>query len=540
VDPDAVPLGDRMADRLPDRLQVGGAGRAVLAAELGRHGDPCLLAPLDRERGQAPGAHRPAPLDDRALEILGVVVPPPDDQEIVEATDHEQLAPVEEAEVARAQERAFAVVRGRPEALACGPRTPQVPGGHVRCPDPDLADPALGERRAGLGVDDAELPLDARRAAAHERARPGGAPGHRVPLERGGVDRYRARRRVRRASRHEERRLGEAVAGVRRLGAEPVRREGARERLDRRRSDALGRVERDRPRGEVEPLALLRGRARGAQLVREVRRAADPSPVRGDRAEPADRSHQECLGGHEDAVPAHVDRLEHLADEPHVVEERQPAHERGMVEPPAGRLHDGRVRDQVPVGDDHALRVGRRPGGVLDESAAAEIRRPCGSGRRCGVRDRVRGDPREVLSRRDVARGEVRRGEHRGGPRVPRDPAEARRGTPGMRGRGGHGDGPGEQATEERLHELEPRRIDEEHAPSREPSRCELVRDGPRARGERREAEGAVLALAVREEGERGRAGPLGGDAVEHVDEVSRPLAHRAPPRAPSRRARIG
>src|SRR5262249_33252982 len=80
------------------------------------HGDEPLLCPLavallDGERSAAAGAQRRVTRLDGALDILGVMVAPADDDDVLASACDVELAVVEEAEVPGAQVRAIAVVR---------------------------------------------------------------------------------------------------------------------------------------------------------------------------------------------------------------------------------------------------------------------------------------------------------------------------------------------------------------------------------------------------------------------------------------------
>ena len=100
------------------------------------------------------------------------------------------------------------------------------------------------------------------------------------------IDRQRDHRRLRASTGHEQRALGEPVAGIEGLGTESVRRELAGEGLHDVRLHRLGAVEGDSPRGEVDALDVFRGDPVHAELVGEVRPATGRRPKLGDRVQP--------------------------------------------------------------------------------------------------------------------------------------------------------------------------------------------------------------------------------------------------------------
>ena len=284
MDVQLVLLGDGLADGLEDRLDALALG---LALDLLDDDQPLLAAGLDRERRAALEPERGvAPLDG-PLDVLGVDVAAPDDDQVLEPAGDEQLAVVEEAEVAGAQERPLAGV-GQGAAERPLGRLGAVPVAlrDARAGDPDLADPVGGASGPGLGVDDRDHLVVGDPAGADQRPRPrvvGGGEGDPVPRERLGPDRPDDGGGRLRAAGDHQRRLGQAVAGQEGLAAEAAGPERLGEAVERLRPDRLGAVEGDRPVAQVEPRPLLGRGLADAEVVGEVGPAADRRPGPGDR-----------------------------------------------------------------------------------------------------------------------------------------------------------------------------------------------------------------------------------------------------------------
>ena len=117
------------------------------------------------------------------------------------------------------------------------------------------------------------------------------------------------------------------------LGSKPAGRELRREVAQRLGLDRLGAAAGDAQAREIEPLDVLVLQALGDERVREVRRVRDRAAVLVDLVEPEARRADEARRRQEDARDVREERPDDEADEPHVVEERQPAH----------ALVDGRV-----------------------------------------------------------------------------------------------------------------------------------------------------------------------------------------------------
>ena len=131
------------------------------------------------------------------------------------------------------------------------------------------------------------------------------------------------------------------------------------------RVDGLGAVERDPPARQIQPFGLLRPDAPHAQLVGEVRPAGERPPMPVDRFQPARGAGEEVQRGHEHQRKTVVQAPHPRPDQPHVVVERQPAHEH-VARGRAQRGGHGPQRgEHVAVAEHHALGAAGAAGGVL-------------------------------------------------------------------------------------------------------------------------------------------------------------------------------
>src|SRR6185295_6519992 len=223
-------------------------------------------------------------------EILRIVIAPAQDHQVLRAAGDEQLAVANEAEVAGAQVGPRAANEARPEG-AFGLLVPvPVAESDARAPEPDLSHPAGRPLRAGVRIDDRQILAGPRPAATDEpapaRLARSGRLGAAV-LEPGRAEARNVRSGPRDAPGHEQRRLGQAVAGVERLASEAALGEGGGEPVERLGAHRLGAVERHLPAREIEVRALGRADLARAQLVGEVRPAGGRGAGPRDRLEPA-------------------------------------------------------------------------------------------------------------------------------------------------------------------------------------------------------------------------------------------------------------
>src|SRR6185437_6246734 len=86
----------------------------------------------------------------------------------------------------------------------------------------------------------------------------------------------------------------------------------------------FGAVERHPPRTQVESAPVFRTDFAHAEFVGKVRSAAGRCLIAGNGLKPAKRSLQEGDRRHQDAGYSCVQRLQYIANKPHVMKERQP------------------------------------------------------------------------------------------------------------------------------------------------------------------------------------------------------------------------
>src|SRR5262245_58343899 len=114
---------------------------------------------------------------DRAFDVLRIVVGAADDDQILDATRHEQLARLHEPQVTGSQERTFSGEETRLEHAMRFFGASPVTGGDARAADPDLPHSSLGKAPSRPGVDDPDLLTRYRATTADDRtgtARAGG------------------------------------------------------------------------------------------------------------------------------------------------------------------------------------------------------------------------------------------------------------------------------------------------------------------------------------------------------------------------------
>ncbi len=279
-------------------------------------------------------------LRDRLLDVVGIVVPPANDDDVFDPTCDEQLASRDRAEVARSKERPLPIAKTRAEGFFGQLDLIPVSQRDAGTGDPDLTDDSVGD--AGLrGRIDDDHRISVRQASdAYER------PPLRTirdvfdspETKGGGRDVGDERTSVPpRASDHEGR-LGQPVTRKERSATEAAALERSRETLHGERANRLGAGEGEVPAPEVELGLLLLRDSPNAEIVREVRPSAHRRGVAGDRLEPTVRPREECERRESGDSAANVERGDDSADEPHVVVRRQPKDERVV---PLEREHLG-------------------------------------------------------------------------------------------------------------------------------------------------------------------------------------------------------
>src|SRR5205823_6453384 len=144
TDHDFMPLGDRPADGSNHFL-----GRRVAPAALQLMGDDQALPvtiSFDRKRGPARRTEGRVAALDRLFNVVRIMIAAEEDDEVFEPPRDEQFAAVDEAQVARAQERAVSVGRDGPEGERRFVRPPPVTLGDARSGDPDFTELVGGAR----------------------------------------------------------------------------------------------------------------------------------------------------------------------------------------------------------------------------------------------------------------------------------------------------------------------------------------------------------------------------------------------------------
>ena len=539
---DLVLLGDGLAHGTDGGLDLGRVGSA--AAQLVHQDQPLPFGALHREGGAASRLELGMALGGGELEILRIVVAAADDDQILEAAGDVEMPPVEETEITGAQERALArcVGEARGEGLLAGLVAPPVARGHARPGDPDLPDPSSLELPARLGVDDHQPLVAPGTATADEGScrafvtvfgsHGNGAPFFEGVRREGGAGGLG----VEVAAGHEEGGLGQAVAGVEGPGLESAGCEAFGEPCQGCGPHRLGAAEGHLPARQVEPRELLGADLAATQLVGEVGTAAGGGAVARDGLEPAHRPPQEGHGCHEDRRGARVEGFEHIADQPHVVEQRQPADDDRALRHAEGPADHLQVVEQIAVRDHHPFGLGGGARGVLQvgESLRGELGRVPVVLRAVAAVDRageargdlVAGDPLRPGELgglgRPVALQDAGMGQHPFRPGVAGD----RRGATILASAasgwvGGDGEETSVEATEKGGDELEVGREEQEHRVAREgPFPPQPGGDGPSSPIELAVGQALGVFLAVAEEGEGEAPGMLRRPPPEEKHEV--------------------
>ena len=261
---------------------------ALLAAlDLVHHDQPLGPVDLDRKGRPAVGSQARMALADRQLDVLRIVVRPANDDQVFQAPGDEHLAGLHEAEVAGPQEGAFARVfqvgvKGAGRFVGPFP----IALGHAGTADPDLADAIVRQAAHVLGMRDHDPLVEQVASATDQFAGAlflGQGVDDLVVLQRLGVERAHDGRRGLESAGDHQRGFGHAVTGIERLAAEPARLESLGELFDRFGPHRLGAVESQAPAAEIELGALLGRDLADAQVVGEVRPAADRGAIARDR-----------------------------------------------------------------------------------------------------------------------------------------------------------------------------------------------------------------------------------------------------------------
>ncbi len=169
------------------------------------------------------------------------------------------------------------------------------------------------------------------------------------------------------AATQEQRRFRHAVARIKSIALESIRRKCFREQIHGIRAHRFRAVERHRPTGEIQPFALLRDDLANTQVIGKIGCAAGGRLVARDHLQPANRHLCKRHRRHQHAMDSQIHRLQHVTDQPHVMVERQPSCEHGMFIMAECASHHPLVVHEIAMADDDALRAAGRSRRVLQK-----------------------------------------------------------------------------------------------------------------------------------------------------------------------------
>ena len=285
------------------------------------------------ERCAPAGSHARVALCHRGFDVVWVVVAAADDHQILQPAGDEQLAVVREAQVTGTQERAFArVLQARAERLRrfVGSLPISLRDAWSRHPDlPDLADRHAGQP---VRVSNDNLLVGHRLSATDKGTGPALARCDRhdaVGLQRLAIEPADDGWGGLVPTRHQQRRLGQAVAGVEGIRPEAARRKRLSKPLKGFCPHRLGPAEGHCPTAQVQRGPLIVRDLASAEVEGEIRAPARCPAVTGYGLEPAERLLKKGHGRHQDIRTTQVQRLENPTYQPHIVVARQPEHARG-------------------------------------------------------------------------------------------------------------------------------------------------------------------------------------------------------------------
>src|SRR5262249_12442729 len=200
---------DRTANRVGDLAGVEALG----PPHFGRDHQCCFCRDVDRERRGTSRANRGVGALDGELDILGKAVSTPNDDEVLEASVHEQEAVIQKPEVTRPQIRSVTGCESRTEHLLGQLGVTPVHGGDAVDAGADFADATRRTTNTFYRVDDQHLLLIVERPPARDE-RAGSTEARRLApaLIEACVIEAANRSPTTYAPRHDEAGLGEAVA----------------------------------------------------------------------------------------------------------------------------------------------------------------------------------------------------------------------------------------------------------------------------------------------------------------------------------------
>ena len=463
----------------------------------------------------------------RPLDVERIVVLPVEDEELFHPAGDEELSFVQEAQVAGPQERSVTGVQASAERSFRFLGPPPVTLRHARAANPDLTDLERRELSARIRAGDSHLLSRHGSTAAHHgadsRLRIRVREPRAADLESGSVE-IEGHERTRGRSRgHDQRALGESVAGLERVGPKAAALEAASELEARSCLHRLRAGKGDAPRAEVQLRQIGIGNPLQAEVISEVGTAADGRAGAGDRLEPRERPFDESNRRKDRASRSPPAREQEPAGQTHIVVLREPEDAVIRLRVSGERVPNAlQVVHHVAMGYESPAR--RRGGarGVLEEGQAIAIdirllgrRRPVALGEVLGLDPSKRRElRRSFLPRRDVlGDGSVR--QHDSGAAVGQyraQPREALAARPRWWVRG-NGDGPRVQAAEERGDEIQARLIEKHHGLVPAAGRREV-----RGNGARLSIEGAIAQLGRNRIWRIRRTGVAEGNLVRMLD----------------------
>src|SRR6202012_1675547 len=125
----------------------------------------------------------------------------------------------------------------------------------------------------------------------------------------------------------DERRLGETVTRIKRLATKTRAGERLLETIEGGRTHRFGPEECEVPTRQIQAFEALLAVAfygSNAHLIGEIRPATGVGAIARDLLQPAQRVLEELQRRHDHALETGVHRLQHVADQAHVVLEREP------------------------------------------------------------------------------------------------------------------------------------------------------------------------------------------------------------------------
>src|SRR6185369_14233594 len=176
-------------------------------------------------------------------------------------------------------------------------------------------------------------------------------------------------------ARDKERRFSQAVAREESFATKTARLKRCDKSIDRAATDRLGAVKGNAPTSQIQIFSLAQSDLAHAQVVSEVWPATRGCLVTRDRLEPAQGPLHETERRHQDAARAAIHRLQHVSDQTHVVVERQPAQNDGLLSLLESNLNHALVVQEVVMGEHDTFGRGCRSGSVLNERQRLALQR---------------------------------------------------------------------------------------------------------------------------------------------------------------------